>query len=300
MVHAARGPGDDHRRGPPGRRLARHGIQGPQRPRRHQRSARPSGSSEAAEQLGYQPNALARGPADRPQLHRRADHHRQLRPVQHPGHAGRRGRARPGPHLGLPVRQPRRPDPRAALPADAAGTPGGRHHRDRAPPGPARADRPGPAGPGGLRDDPLERPGGPLAGPRRRGRRCPGRPAPAQHRDGRASATSRGRAGSGRPVLRAGGRGAGAGRGGAGAGRRARPLYGEWTEEWGRQARTCSLRAAPGLDAIFCGNDQIARGVADAAARGRPAGSRGRGPGRLRQLGVSSPPPAGRRSPPWT
>ena len=43
------------------------------------------------------------------------------------------------------------------------------------------------------------------------------------------------------------------------------PLYGEWTEEWGRQATSVLLRSVPGLDAIFCGNDQIARGAADAA-----------------------------------
>jgi LacI family transcriptional regulator len=49
------------------------------------------------------------------------------------------------------------------------------------------------------------------------------------------------------------------------------PLYGQWTEEWGRQATDGLLRAAPGLDAIFCGNDQIARGVADAV---REAGRR--------------------------
>ncbi|HEY4465227.1 MAG TPA: LacI family DNA-binding transcriptional regulator [Streptosporangiaceae bacterium] len=49
------------------------------------------------------------------------------------------------------------------------------------------------------------------------------------------------------------------------------PLYGEWTEEWGRQATDVLLRSVPGLDAIFCGNDQIARGVADAA---REAGRR--------------------------
>ena len=41
------------------------------------------------------------------------------------------------------------------------------------------------------------------------------------------------------------------------------PLYGEWTEEWGRQAADMLLRSAPALDAVFCGNDQIARGVAD-------------------------------------
>jgi LacI family transcriptional regulator len=42
------------------------------------------------------------------------------------------------------------------------------------------------------------------------------------------------------------------------------PRYGEWTEEWGRQATDALLRAAPDTDAIFCGNDQIARGAADA------------------------------------
>ena len=42
-----------------------------------------------------------------------------------------------------------------------------------------------------------------------------------------------------------------------------RALYGEWTEEWGRCGVNLLLRSAPGLDAIFCGNDQIARGVAD-------------------------------------
>jgi LacI family transcriptional regulator len=42
------------------------------------------------------------------------------------------------------------------------------------------------------------------------------------------------------------------------------PLFGEWSEEWGRQATDALLRSAPDLDAVFCGNDQIARGVADA------------------------------------
>jgi LacI family transcriptional regulator len=51
------------------------------------------------------------------------------------------------------------------------------------------------------------------------------------------------------------------------------PLYGEWSEEWGRQATDALLRSAPDLDAIFCGNDQIARGAADAvreSGRGVP------------------------------
>jgi LacI family transcriptional regulator len=40
-------------------------------------------------------------------------------------------------------------------------------------------------------------------------------------------------------------------------------LYGEWSEEWGRQAADVLLRSCPALDAVFCGSDQIARGVAD-------------------------------------
>ena len=42
------------------------------------------------------------------------------------------------------------------------------------------------------------------------------------------------------------------------------PLFGEWGEEWGRQGADALLRSAPDVDAIFCGSDQIARGVADA------------------------------------
>ncbi len=47
--------------------------------------------------------------------------------------------------------------------------------------------------------------------------------------------------------------------------------YGEWSEEWGRQAAYTVLRHQPAVDAIFCGSDQIARGVADAL---REAGRR--------------------------
>ena len=36
-----------------------------------------------------------------------------------------------------------------------------------------------------------------------------------------------------------------------------------WSEEWGRQATHILLRSDPDVDAIFCGSDQIARGVAD-------------------------------------
>jgi LacI family transcriptional regulator len=42
------------------------------------------------------------------------------------------------------------------------------------------------------------------------------------------------------------------------------PLYGEWTQRWGRQATRILLAAHPETDAIFCGSDQIATGAADA------------------------------------
>jgi LacI family transcriptional regulator len=44
--------------------------------------------------------------------------------------------------------------------------------------------------------------------------------------------------------------------------------FGEWSEAWGRQAAHILLRASPDVDAIFCGSDQIARGVADALREG--------------------------------
>ncbi|MFG1908982.1 LacI family DNA-binding transcriptional regulator [Kribbella sp. NPDC048928] len=51
------------------------------------------------------------------------------------------------------------------------------------------------------------------------------------------------------------------------------PLYGEWSERWGRHAVDVLLRTQPKVDAITCGSDQIARGVCD----------------RLRELGRSVP-----------
>jgi LacI family transcriptional regulator len=48
-------------------------------------------------------------------------------------------------------------------------------------------------------------------------------------------------------------------------------LYGEWNEQWGRQAAHAVLHHEPATDAIFCGSDQIARGVSDAL---REAGRR--------------------------
>jgi len=40
-------------------------------------------------------------------------------------------------------------------------------------------------------------------------------------------------------------------------------MFGQWSEEWGRQAAAMLLRTDPSVDAIFCGNDQVARGTAD-------------------------------------
>ena len=45
---------------------------------------------------------------------------------------------------------------------------------------------------------------------------------------------------------------------------RGRVRFGAWSEEWGRTATAELLAAAPDLDAVFCGSDQIARGVLDA------------------------------------
>jgi LacI family transcriptional regulator len=49
--------------------------------------------------------------------------------------------------------------------------------------------------------------------------------------------------------------------------------FGEWSERWGREAAARLLGEEPDTDAIFCGSDQIARGVADtlrAAGRAIP------------------------------
>ena len=44
------------------------------------------------------------------------------------------------------------------------------------------------------------------------------------------------------------------------------PLYGEWSQRWGRQAGRMLATTHPELDAIFCGSDQVAAGVAQALA----------------------------------
>lgn len=41
-----------------------------------------------------------------------------------------------------------------------------------------------------------------------------------------------------------------------------KPLHGEWSQRWGRHAAGMLLAADPRVDAIFCGSDQVAAGVA--------------------------------------
>lgn len=41
------------------------------------------------------------------------------------------------------------------------------------------------------------------------------------------------------------------------------PLFSEWSEPWGRDAAAELLARHPDIDGIFCGSDQIARGVLD-------------------------------------
>lgn len=43
------------------------------------------------------------------------------------------------------------------------------------------------------------------------------------------------------------------------------PMFSEWSEHWGRDAAAMLLHQHPEIDAIFCGSDQIARGVLDSA-----------------------------------
>ncbi|MEV7692824.1 LacI family DNA-binding transcriptional regulator [Microbacterium sp. NPDC089189] len=43
------------------------------------------------------------------------------------------------------------------------------------------------------------------------------------------------------------------------------PMFSGWSEHWGRDAAAMLLAQHPDVDAIFCGSDQIARGVLDTA-----------------------------------
>jgi len=41
------------------------------------------------------------------------------------------------------------------------------------------------------------------------------------------------------------------------------PMFGDWTQQWARHAARTLLAAHPNIDAVFCGSDQLAVGVAD-------------------------------------
>lgn len=41
------------------------------------------------------------------------------------------------------------------------------------------------------------------------------------------------------------------------------PLFGEWSEAWGREAASRLLRSGVAFDGVFCASDQIARGLSD-------------------------------------
>lgn len=41
------------------------------------------------------------------------------------------------------------------------------------------------------------------------------------------------------------------------------PIYGEWSEAWGREAAMRLIRSGKEFDGVFCASDEIARGVAD-------------------------------------
>lgn len=44
-------------------------------------------------------------------------------------------------------------------------------------------------------------------------------------------------------------------------------VWGEWSEAWGRQAASMLVRSGQPFDAVFCGSDQIARGVVEQLQR---------------------------------
>ena len=204
-------------------------------------------------------------PASRPEPHRRPDLDRQLRPFHHADHGGARGVPDRPPHGGLHVQRHRRPRARGAARRIAARQARRRHRRDRAPRRPAaQAASAGPRRAGHLRLHPGRRPGCLLPAARRRGRRGAGHPAP-----------DRSRPPAHRPYHRAR-----AVRGGAPAPRRLsqdacrrrawRRRRASICPASGRKAGAARLSPSSSAaasrppDAIFCGNDQIARGAADA------------------------------------
>ena len=215
--------------------------------------------AQAARELGFAPNVLARGLLAGRTYTVGHDHDRQLRAVQHPGHARRRGRAGRGPDSVFMcdagttrIRERQYLDTLFSRQRGRLIVTGRRTSRGRS----------------------IGRPARPVVYAMtqsldtRRVAILPGRPGGARWRTGtcwRAAgagwATSPGPSGSWRPA---------GGPGGSRHGRRggrllpaSDVLYGEWSERWGRKAARMLLAGHPGVDAMFCGSDQIARGVSD-------------------------------------
>jgi LacI family transcriptional regulator len=72
------------------------------------------------------------------------------------------------------------------------------------------------------------------------------------------------------------------------------PLFGSWTEGWGRGAVRMLLARNPDLDAVLCGSDQIARGALDAlreAGRDVPGEIAVMGHDNWEQIATQSRPP---------
>ena len=253
-----------------------------------------------AKELGFRPNDLAQS------LHRgqtftvgliTSD---SLRPLLHPDHGGAGGVPRRQPHrrssCATPptIRSARRgTSTRSSASASTASwSPAG------APTARQRLDVHGAEYPGALRLLAVGRAGRLLPRARRRGRRgacgrAPDRARPEADRAYHRAGAVRGRAAPPRRLPQ----GACSARGLAGARGLLSPrrVVGGMGPRGGRQA----LRDADGMppDAIFCGNDQIARGVDRRAPRARHRRSRRRLDRRLRQLGDRRRQRRARRSP---
>ena len=157
--HTPEGAGHADGRGRPRRRQRRHGVEGPERQRTDAARDAPAGAGRGSRRSDFRPNQHAQSLHSRPELDGGPDHHGRHRPLQHPGAARRRGRARRGQDLRAAVRHPRRRHPRTPPPAEPHGPPGGRHHRHRPPHRPARRRCPAlRRRPRRLRAVPLHRP----------------------------------------------------------------------------------------------------------------------------------------------
>ena len=123
------------------------GCRSPPRPRRSTAGSTCAAETRqrvlaAAEELAFQPNALARGLLSGQTRTVGLLTSDSVGPVRHPGAAGRGGRVRRGRDGGVALRRPRRRHPRAALRARAAVAAGRRPDRGRREHRPAPVDQP--------------------------------------------------------------------------------------------------------------------------------------------------------------